>query len=73
MSGGGGSVTLTTSLPIPSGKSEVEEGDCELEVIEDVDVMAVHPRVRTAVSRRIIRTDTNFFILVFSFPIWFYI
>jgi hypothetical protein len=69
MSGGGGSVTLTTSLPIPSGKPKSDEG--EEEEIVGVDVIAVHPGVRMAVNRRVKKTNINFFMTVSSFHLVF--
>jgi hypothetical protein len=63
---------LITSLPIPSGRLESDEGKLEVEEIVGVDVMTVQPGIRMAVSRRIVKTDKNFFIIVASFSNSFY-
>ena len=64
---------MITSLPIPSGKSESDGGELAVEEIVGVDVIAVHPGIRMAVSSRIIKIDKNFFMMITSPAVQFYI
>jgi hypothetical protein len=63
MSGGGGSVTLTTSLPIPSGKLEVDEG---------VDVAKLQLEICMVSSNKTIRNGKTFFMMITSPAVQFY-
>jgi hypothetical protein len=44
-----------------------------VEEIVGVDVIAVHPGIRMAVSSRIIKTDKDFFMMITSLAVRFYI
>jgi hypothetical protein len=43
-----------------------------VEAVVSVDVIAVHPGIRMAVSRRIIKTDKDLFMIITSLAVQFY-
>jgi hypothetical protein len=55
ISGGGGSITRTVSLPIPSGKLELDEG---------LEVVKVQPETSTEIIVKAITIEKTFFMII---------